>query len=110
MSYIYSSMPVLVLHRSFPAELTRIEGRNYLNVFSGDFPGGPEVKNLPANSRDTGLTPGPGRSHMLRGYLARSPRAQSLCSAKREATTRRSPHTSTRESPLAARKPQHRQK
>ena len=31
----------------------------------GDFPGGAVVKNLPANARDTGLIPGPGRSHML---------------------------------------------
>ena len=30
-----------------------------------DFPGGSVVKNLPANARDTGLSPGPGRSHML---------------------------------------------
>ena len=30
-----------------------------------DFPGGPGVKNLPANAGDTSLTPGPGRFHML---------------------------------------------
>ena len=29
-----------------------------------DFPGGAEVKNLPANAGDTGSSPGPGRSHM----------------------------------------------
>ena len=29
-----------------------------------DFPGGTVVKNLPANARDTGLSPGRGRSHM----------------------------------------------
>ena len=27
------------------------------------FPGGTVVKNLPANSGDTGSSPGPGRSH-----------------------------------------------
>ena len=27
------------------------------------FPGGPVVKNLPCNAGDTGLSPGPGRSH-----------------------------------------------
>ena len=32
---------------------------------SWDFPGGPVVKNLPANAGDTGSIPGPGRSHML---------------------------------------------
>ena len=30
-----------------------------------DFPGGPVVKNPPANARDTGSIPGLGRSHML---------------------------------------------
>ena len=29
-----------------------------------DFPGGSVVKNLPANTRDTGWSPGLGRSHM----------------------------------------------
>ena len=31
-----------------------------------DFPGGAVVKNPPANAGDTGLSPGLGRSHMLR--------------------------------------------
>jgi len=31
------------------------------------FPGGPVVKNSPNNSGDTGLIPGPGRSHMQQG-------------------------------------------
>ena len=30
------------------------------------FPGGPGVKNLPANAGDTGLIPGRGRLHRLR--------------------------------------------
>ena len=30
-----------------------------------DFPGGAVVKNPPAKAGDTGLIPGPGRSHML---------------------------------------------
>ena len=30
------------------------------------FPGGAVVKNLPANARDTGSSPGPGGSHMPR--------------------------------------------
>ena len=30
------------------------------------FPGGVAVKNPPANAGDTGSSPGPGRSHMLR--------------------------------------------
>ena len=32
-----------------------------------DFPGGPVGKNLPANSEDMGLIPGPGRSHVPQG-------------------------------------------
>ena len=35
-----------------------------IGIFGG-FPGGPVVKNLPCNAGDTGLTPVPGRSHML---------------------------------------------
>ena len=31
---------------------------------SGDFPGGPMVKNLPANAEDMGTISGPGRFHM----------------------------------------------
>ena len=31
-----------------------------------DFPGGAVVKNFPASKGDTGLSPGPGTSHMLR--------------------------------------------
>ena len=32
-----------------------------------DFPGGPVVKNLPANAADMGLISGLGRFHMLQG-------------------------------------------
>ena len=38
-----------------------------LKVLLGDFPGGPVVKDLPANAGDVGLIPGPGRSHVLCG-------------------------------------------
>ena len=33
-------------------------------VMLRDFPGGPVVKNLPADAGDMGSSPGPGRSHM----------------------------------------------
>ena len=33
-------------------------------IKGGDFPDGAVVKNPPANAGDTGLIPGPGRSHM----------------------------------------------
>ena len=36
-----------------------------------DFLGGPVVESPLANARDTGSTPGPGRSHVLRGNKAR---------------------------------------
>ena len=32
-----------------------------------DFPGGPVVKNLPANAGDTDSIPGPGRFHVPEG-------------------------------------------
>ena len=35
-------------------------------MLAGDFPGGAVVKNPPADAGDTGSSPGPGRSHMLR--------------------------------------------
>ena len=42
------------------------------------FPGGAVFKNLPANAGDTDLSPGPGRSHMLRNNEARVPQLLSL--------------------------------
>ena len=44
----------------------------------GGFPGGAVVENLPANAGDTGSSPGPGRSHMLRSGWAREPQLLSL--------------------------------
>ena len=44
------------------------------------FPGGPVVKNLPANSGDTDSIPSPGRFHVLRGNQAYVPKLPSLCS------------------------------
>ena len=37
-----------------------------LRVQEEGFPGGTVVRNPPANAGDTGSSPGPGRSHMLR--------------------------------------------
>ena len=97
-----------------------------------DFSGGTVVKNLPASAGDMGLSPGPGRSHMLWSNKARAPQLLSLhsrarepqllslrattteahmlkspCSIKREATAMRSPRTTARESPHAVRKTKH---
>ena len=41
-------------------------------------------KNLPANARDMGSIPGPGKSHMPRSSSARGPQLLSLCSRARE--------------------------
>ena len=49
-----------------------------------DFPGGAVVKNLPANSGDTGSSPGPGRSHMPRSNKARVPQLLNLRSRAHE--------------------------
>ena len=35
-----------------------------MKIIFSDFPGGPVVKNLPANAGDTGLVTGLGRSHV----------------------------------------------
>ena len=43
-----------------------------------DFPGGPVVKNMPANSEDTGLIPSPWTSHMPQGKEARVPHTCNL--------------------------------
>ena len=62
------------------------------------FPGGAVVENLPANARDTGSSPGLGRSHVPRSNKAREPQllslhVWSLCSAIREAAIVRGPRT-----------------
>ena len=41
------------------------------------------VKNPPANARDMGSVPGPGRVRMLQGNKARVPQLLSLCSKVR---------------------------
>ena len=62
------------------------------------------VENLPANARDTGSSPGLGRSHMPRSDWTREPqllslRVWSLCSATREAATVRGPRNAMKSGP-----------
>ena len=62
------------------------------------------VENLPANSVDTDLSPGLGRSHMPWSNWAREPRllslcVWSLCSATREAVIVRGPCTAMKSGP-----------
>ena len=49
-------------------EPVQLNNKKITQLKSGQrgFPGGAVVKNPPANAGDTGLIPGPGRSHMLR--------------------------------------------
>ena len=49
------------------------------------FPGGAVIENLPANAGDTGSSPGPGRSHMLRSNEAREPQLLNPHTATTEA-------------------------
>ena len=68
------------------------------------FPGGAVVENLPANTGDTGSSPGLGRSHMPQSNWAREPqllslRIWSLCSATREAAVVRGPRTAMKSGP-----------
>ena len=71
------------------------------------FPGGAEVKNPPANVGDTGSSPGPGRSHMLRSNKVCAPQLLSPRSRAHEPQLL-SPHTTTTEAHTPrARAPQH---
>ena len=89
------------------------------NNRDSDFSGGPVVKKPPANAGHTGSLPGPGRSHMSWAKEVHAPQLLNLCPrawklqllsshalepvlCAREATTMRSPGTSSRESPRAA--------
>ena len=68
------------------------------------FPGGAVVENLPANTGDTGSSPGLGRSHMPRSSWAHEPQLLSLsiwslCSATGEAAIVRGPRTAMKSGP-----------
>ena len=89
----------------------------------GGFPGGAVVENLPANTGDTGSSPGLGRSHMPRSNEARESQllslcVWSLCSATRGHDSERPAHrdeewpllAATRGSPCTETKTQHSQK
>ena len=62
------------------------------------------VENPPANTGDTGSSPGLGRSHMPQSNWAREPQllslhVWSLCSATREAVIVRGPRTAMKSGP-----------
>ena len=70
------------MHPSEPSNCHLPRGAR--KVPKGGFPGGAVVKNPPANAGDMGLSPGPGRSHMLWSNWARAPQLLSLRSRARE--------------------------
>ena len=65
----WAVVPVVTLSERIP----------HLKRLHQNVPGGPVVKNLPANAGDTGLIPGWGRSHLLWSSWAHVPRLPSLC-------------------------------
>ena len=64
------------------------------------------VKNPPTNAGNTGSSPGPGRSHMLRSNWAREPQLLSLRSRAREPQLLRLCATTTEAHVPRARAPQ----
>ena len=86
----------------------------YFKKSKEDFPGGPEVKNMPDNAGDTGLTLSPGRCHAPQSNSAYEPRLlspqalsqgsatgeQPPCAANREKPQRSSVATINRETKL----------
>ena len=67
-----------------------------------DFLGGTVDRNLPENAGNMGLIPGPGKFHMSRSNEAHIPQLlepECLCSATRETTAMRKPHSTPRSSP-----------
>ena len=69
------------------SEVSQTEKDKYCMIYVGgifkkkttrDFPCGAVVKNPPANAGDTGLSPGPRRSHMPQSDKARAPQLLNL--------------------------------
>ena len=70
---------------------------------TGDLPGGPVVKNLPANTGDTGSIPSPGGFYVPRNNSAHGPQVLSLCSRAQEVSA--TEPTLSRGCPLQLEKP-----
>ena len=108
-------------YKEWPQDFTH----THTHTHTHNFPGGPVVKNRPANAGDVGLIPGPRRAHQLQSSKAPwattiepvpwSPWATTTetiyhnywnhsawrpCLATREASTTRSPCSATGEQPL----------
>ena len=77
---------------------------SFFKTSKSGFPGGAVVENLPANTGDTGSSPGLGGFHMPRSNWAREPqllslRVWSLCPATGEAAMVRGPRTAMKSGP-----------
>ena len=96
--------------KTFGVNFEKTLDRKKVDKAVHDFPGGPGVKNLPANAEDTGSVPGAGRLHTPRSNQAHEPQWLSPhvpCGpwpTTREATTTRSPHTASRETLVCSNK------
>ena len=54
----------------------------------GDFPGGPMVKNLPANAGDTDSSPGSGKIPLRLHSATTEPQSPRACAEQQEATVK----------------------
>ena len=73
-----------LVYAQIPESKGKNKQGNQLKKKSWGFPGGSVVKNLLANTGDTGSIPGLGRLHMPRSSEACGPQLLSLCSRARE--------------------------
>ena len=121
-NFVHKNLCPFFFFHCFPRKdyrnsITGPEGGNFLRFWNTNctanslfkkavlgFPGGAVVENPPANTGDTGSSPGLGRSHMPRSSWAREPqllslRVWSLCSTTREAAIVRGPRTVMKSGP-----------
>ena len=63
-SYHHRLLAIVILSYTYLGLFLYIYISLYIRNNYQDFPGGPVVKNLPASAGNTGLTPGPGGSHV----------------------------------------------
>ena len=84
-SHIWKKPIIFILPTQLRGELTPVlflsgSGSVKIGAAYTGFPGGPVVKNPPANAGDMGLIPGLGKSHMLWCDQAHAPQLLSLSS------------------------------
>ena len=77
---LYGSRVELLKQRLYGLQSQKYLLADSLRKCLPGFPGGAVVENSPSNAGDTGLIPGPGRSHMPRSNRAHAPQLLRLCS------------------------------